>query len=171
MPRWYFLYVFLLLIAITISGCVPGLLGVESTAGVSDFRADESMAAGLQADSEGDNRAQDAIGPENQTSEKPEVPLFVLSEGEPDWDPGEVRPPLAETTALTKDQVQDLLIRLQALQPQEDDTEQARLPDEVVPPPQPGNEVELVFPPPANRVPGRWLCRRTPGCAALFARR
>ena len=153
MPRWYFLYVFLLLIAITISGCVPGLFGVESTAGASDFRADESMAAGLQADSEGDNRAQDAIGPENQTSEKPEVPLFVLSEGEPDWDPGEVRPPLADTTALTKDQVQDLLIRLPALQPQEDDTDQARLPDDVVPPPQPGNEVELVFPPPQTEVP------------------
>ena len=153
MPRWNFMYVFLLLIAITISGCVPGLLGVELTADASDFRADESMASGLQADSEGDNRAQDAIGAENQTSEKPEVPLFVLSEGEPDWDPGEVRPTLADTTALTQDQVQDLLIRLPALQPQEDDTEQARLPDDVVPPPQPGNEVELVFPPPQTEVP------------------
>ena len=75
-------------------------------------------------------------------------PPFALSEGQPDWDAGEARPPLAQTTPLTPEQVQTLLSRLPPVQEQEGDVEQVRLPDQILPPPRPGVEVELPFPPP-----------------------
>ena len=73
---------------------------------------------------------------------------FALSEGQPDWDGGAARPPLAQTTALTPEQMQNLLDRLPPFHAQEGDVEQARLPSELLPPPRPGTEVELPFPPP-----------------------
>lgn len=75
-------------------------------------------------------------------------PPFVLSEGQPAWDGGEARPPLAETTPLSADQLLQLLARLAPLHEDESDVEQFRLPDQSVPPPRPGSEVELPFPPP-----------------------
>ena len=75
-------------------------------------------------------------------------PPFALSEGRPDWDGGAARPPLAQTTPLTPEQVQTLLGRLPPVQAQEGDAEQVRLPDPILPPPRPGVEVELPFPPP-----------------------
>ena len=75
-------------------------------------------------------------------------PPFVLSEGGPDWDAGEARPPLAQTKPLTPEQVRTLLSRLPPVQEQEGDVEQVRLPHQVLPPPRPGVEVELPFPPP-----------------------
>ena len=75
-------------------------------------------------------------------------PPFALSEGQPDWDGGEALPPLAQTTPLTPEQLQALLGRLPPVQAQEGDVEQVRLPDQVLPPPRPGVEVELPFPPP-----------------------
>ena len=75
-------------------------------------------------------------------------PPFVLSEGGPDWDAGEARPPLAQTKPLTPEQVRTLLSRLPPVQEQEGDVEQVRLPHQVLPSPRPGVEVELPFPPP-----------------------
>ena len=80
-------------------------------------------------------------------------PPFALSEGQPDWDAGEARPPLAQTTPLTQEQIQSLLNRLPPFQADEGDVEQMRLPDEVLPPPRPGEEVELPFPPPQAEIP------------------
>ena len=80
-------------------------------------------------------------------------PPFALSEGQPDWDAGEARPPLAQTTPLTQLQIQSLLNRLPPFQVEEGDVEQMRLPDEVLPPPRPGEEVELPFPPPQAGIP------------------
>ena len=77
-----------------------------------------------------------------------EWPPFALSEGQPDWDAGEARPPLAQTTLLTPEQLQTLLGRLPPVQEQEGDVEQVRLPDQILPPPRPGVEGELPFPPP-----------------------
>ena len=85
---------------------------------------------------------------ESQTLEESDQPPFVLSEGQPDWDGSESRPPLAETTALSQEQVQNLLTRLPSLTADEGDVEPARLPDQSLPPPRPGVEVDLPFPPP-----------------------
>ncbi|MDE0139949.1 MAG: MG2 domain-containing protein [Caldilineaceae bacterium] len=80
-------------------------------------------------------------------------PPFSLGEGQPDWDPGEARPPLAETTPLTQQQIQALLTRLPPLHQEEGDVAQVRLPDQSLPPPRPGKEVELPFPPPQPESP------------------
>ncbi len=77
-----------------------------------------------------------------------ERPPFALSEGQPDWDGGVTRPPLAQTTLLTPEQLRTLLGRLPPVQEQEDDVEQVRLPDQILPPPRPGLALELPFPPP-----------------------
>ena len=81
-----------------------------------------------------------------QTFDDSVAPPFALSEGQPDWDGGAARPPLAQTTPLTPERIQALLARLPPLQDEEGDVEQARLPDDVLPPPRPGIEVELPFP-------------------------
>ena len=74
-------------------------------------------------------------------------PPFVLSEGQLGWDGGAARPPLAETTPLSTDRLLQLLARLDPLQEGESDTEQFRLPEQSLPPPRPGSEVESPFPP------------------------
>ena len=86
-------------------------------------------------------------------SDETESPPFALSEGQPDWDAGQARPPLAETTPLTQEQIQDLLTRLPSLQEEEADVTQVRLPDQSLPPPRPGQEVDLPFPPPPSESP------------------
>lgn len=80
-------------------------------------------------------------------------PPFALGEGQSDWDPGQARPPLAETTPLSQEQIQDLLGRLPPLQEEPGDVAQVRLPDQNLPPPRPGQEVELPFPPPKPSCP------------------
>ena len=80
-------------------------------------------------------------------------PPFALGEGQSDWDPGQARPPLAETTPLSQEQIQDLLGRLPPLQEEPGDVAQVRLPDQSLPPPRPGQEVELPFPPPDAELP------------------
>ncbi len=76
------------------------------------------------------------------------LPLpFALSEGQPGWDAAEARPPRAQTTDLTQAQLQSLLDRLPPIQTDESDVEQARLPEESLPPPRPGEEIALPFPP------------------------
>ncbi|MDE0076012.1 MAG: hypothetical protein OXO50_00745, partial [Caldilineaceae bacterium] len=50
-----------------------------------------------------------------------EWPPFALSEGRPDWDAGEARPPLAQTRPLTPEQLRTLLSRLPPVQEQEGD--------------------------------------------------
>ena len=82
-------------------------------------------------------------------------PPFVLSEGRLAWDGGEVRPPLAETTPLSADQLLQLLARLAPLHEEDSDVEQFSLPAQSLPPPRPGSEVALPFPPPhADSSPG-----------------
>ncbi len=91
---------------------------------------------------------------EEQTSEEYVSPPFALSEGQPGWDGGEARPHRAQATPLTQEQVQHLLERLPPVQAEEGDVEQVRLPDQGPPPPRPGVEVELPFPPPqTERLP------------------
>ena len=91
---------------------------------------------------------------EEQTSEEYVSPPFALSEGQPGWDGGAARPPRAQTTPLTQEQVRHLLERLPPVQAQEGDVEQVRLPEQGPPPPRPGVEVELPFPPPqSERLP------------------
>ncbi len=85
---------------------------------------------------------------EEQAFDESDSPPFALSEGQPDWDGGQARPPLAETTPLSQEQVQELLTRLPPVHEEEGDIEQVRLPDQSLPPPRPGEEVELPFPPP-----------------------
>ena len=77
-----------------------------------------------------------------------ERPPFTLSEGQPDWDGGAARPPRAQTTPLMPEQLRTLLGRLPPVQEQEGDVEQVRLPDQSLPPPRPGVEAALPFPPP-----------------------
>ena len=86
-------------------------------------------------------------GPEDDRSG---APPFVLSEGQLGWDGGDEQPPLAETTPMTADQIQQVLARLAPLQEDEGDALQFKLPDQSLPPPRPGSEVELSFPPPAS---------------------
>ena len=90
---------------------------------------------------------------EEQDSDESDSPPFALSEGQPDWDGSQARAPLAETTPLTQEQVQELLTRLPPVQEEEGDVEQVRLPDQSLPPPRPGEEVELPFPPPEAEPP------------------
>ncbi len=80
-------------------------------------------------------------------------PPFSLGEGQPDWDADQARPPLAETTPLSQQQIQALLTRLPPLRQEEGDVAQVRLPDQSLPPPRPGQEVELPFPPPQPESP------------------
>ena len=87
---------------------------------------------------------------EEQDSDESDSPPFALSEGQPDWDGGQARPPLAETTPLSQEQVQELLTRLPPLHEEEGDVERVRLPDQSLPPPRPGEEVQLTFPPPES---------------------
>ena len=75
---------------------------------------------------------------------------FALSEGEPGWDGAAERPARAHTTDLTASQLQGLLDRLPPIQAQESDVEQVRLPEESLPPPRPGEEIDLPFPPPQD---------------------
>ncbi|MEZ4833994.1 MAG: Ig-like domain-containing protein [Caldilineaceae bacterium] len=72
---------------------------------------------------------------------------FRLSEGQPDFDPNALDIPTAETTPLDADQLQAILNRLPAVQAEEEDQQEYRLPVESLPPPRPGNEVDLPFPP------------------------
>ena len=87
---------------------------------------------------------------EEQDSDESDSPPFALSEGQPDWDGGQARPPLAETTPLSQEQVQELLTRLPPVHGGEGDVERVRLPDQSLPPPRPGEEVQLTFPPPES---------------------
>ena len=87
---------------------------------------------------------------EEQDSDESDSPPFALSEGQPDWDGGQARPPLAETTPLSQEQVQELLTRLPPVHEGEGDVERVRLPDQSLPPPRPGEEVQLTFPPPES---------------------
>ena len=90
---------------------------------------------------------------DEQNFDEFDSPPFALSEGQPDWDGSQARAPLAETTPLTQEQVQELLTRLPPVQEEEGDVEQVRLPDQSLPPPRPGEEVELPFPPPEAESP------------------
>ncbi|MCY4409352.1 MAG: hypothetical protein OXC27_02720, partial [Caldilineaceae bacterium] len=100
------------------------------------------------ASEEDDSYAGDFFEEEEQYFDESESPPFVLSEGQPGWDGSQTRPPLAETTPLTSQQVQELLTRLPPVQAEEGDVEQVRLPGQSLPPPRPGEEVDLPFPPP-----------------------
>ena len=86
--------------------------------------------------------------PFEQESDEESSPPFALSEGQPGWEGGQARPPLAAATPLSPEQIQELLGRLPPLQEDERDIAQVRLPDQSLPPPRPGQEVELPFPPP-----------------------
>ena len=88
-----------------------------------------------------------------QDFDESDSPPFALSEGLPDWDGGQARPPLAETKPLSQEQIQQLLARLPPLHEEEGDVAQVRLPDQSLPPPRPGQEVELPFPPPQAESP------------------
>ena len=74
-------------------------------------------------------------------------PPFTLSEGQPGLDAAEARPPRAQTTDLAPAQLQNLLERLPPIQAVDSDIDQARLPQESLPPPRPGQEIALTFPP------------------------
>ncbi|MFZ1752101.1 MAG: alpha-2-macroglobulin family protein, partial [Caldilineaceae bacterium] len=72
---------------------------------------------------------------------------FQLSEGVAGYDPGSVQVPVAETTPLTEDELQALLVRLPAVQTEDGDVQEYALPSESLPPPRPGVEVDIPFPP------------------------
>ena len=93
------------------------------------------------------------FGDDEQNFDEFDSPPFTLSEGQPDLDGSQARAPLAETTPLTQEQVQELLTRLPPVRAEEGDVEQVRLPDQSLPPPRPGEEVELPFPPPEAEPP------------------
>ena len=130
-----------LLIAFTTLGCNantsegPALGGIGASAPI-----EEEHSVDVYVD-----EFSDLFDPE---FDETEFPPFKLSEGQPDWDAGQARPPLAETTPLTHEQIQDLLTRLPPLRVEESDVTQVRLPDQSLPPPRPGQEVALPFPPP-----------------------
>ncbi len=81
---------------------------------------------------------------------KEQAPPFVLSEGVPEYTPPE-RPPLAATTPLDREGLQQLLRRLPPLEVPAEDLQEYALPEETLPPPRPGQEVDLPFPPPEPR--------------------
>ncbi len=91
--------------------------------------------------------------PLEQEFDEEASPPFALSEGRRDWDGSQTRPPLAETTPLSPEQIQALLNRLPPFQEEEGDIAHVRLPDQSLPPPRPGQEVELPFPPPQAESP------------------
>ncbi len=72
---------------------------------------------------------------------------FQLSEGVAGYDPSGVQLPIADTTPLTVEELQALLVRLPAVQTETGDVQAYALPSESLPPPRPGVEVELPFPP------------------------
>ncbi len=106
------------------------------------------MSVAHVASEEDEFYAGDFFGEDEQRFDESESPPFVLSEGQPGWDGSQTRPPLAETTPLTSQQIQELLNRLPPVQAEEGDVEQVRLPGQSLPPPRPGEEVDLPFPPP-----------------------
>ena len=137
-----FLSIVLLLIALATLSCGQGSTDNRSDSdGVGGF----SPAAEIEV---ADFPIDEYFDDEWQSSDDSVAPPFALSEGQLDWDAGEARPPLAQVTALTQEQVQSLLNRLPPFHALEGDVEQARLPDELLPPPRPGTEEELPFPPP-----------------------
>lgn len=71
---------------------------------------------------------------------------FQLSEGVAGYDPGAVQIPVAETTPLTVEELQAILVRLPAVQTETGDVQEYALPSESLPPPRPGVEVDLPFP-------------------------
>ena len=75
---------------------------------------------------------------------------FRLSEGQPDFDPNAAAIPAAETTPLDAAELQAILNRLPAVQVETGDEQEYRLPVESLPPPLPGNAVDLAFPPSAE---------------------
>ena len=72
---------------------------------------------------------------------------FQLSEGVAGYDPGALQLPIADTTPLTAEELQAVLVRLPAVQTQAGDVQEYALPSESLPPPRPGVEVEIPFPP------------------------
>ena len=91
--------------------------------------------------------------PFEQEFDEENSPPFALSEGQPDQDGGQARPPLAATTPLAPEEIQALLSRLPPLHEEEADIALVRLPDRSLPPPRPGQEVALPFPPPRAESP------------------
>ncbi len=100
-----------------------------------------------------DLQTDEFFDPFEQEFDQETSPPFELSEGQSDWDGGRARPPLAAATLLSPEQIQALLGRLPPLQEDEGDIAQVRLPDQSLPPPRPGREVELPFPPPRAQTP------------------
>ena len=72
---------------------------------------------------------------------------FALSEGVAGYDPGGAQLPVAETRPLTPEELQAVLVRLPAVQTEEGDVQEYALPSESLPPPRPGTEIEVPFPP------------------------
>ena len=140
MSKYFPLYLLPLLLAFTIIGCNantsegPALEGISVSAPV-----EEEPYVDVYID-----EFSDLFDPQFDEAESPP---FELSEGQPDWDAGQARPPLAETTPLSTEQIQALLNRLPPMQEAEDDVSQVRLPDQSLPPPRPGQKVDLPFPP------------------------
>ena len=95
-----------------------------------------------------DVQTDEFFDPFEQESDEQDSPPFALSEGQPEWDGGQARPPLAAAKPLAPEQIQALLSRLPPIQEEASDIAQVRLPDQSLPPPRPGQEVELPFPPP-----------------------
>lgn len=104
---------------------------------------------GCGGDMSVDDTSVDDISSEvvDQTVDESDLLPFALSEGQPD-DVEDVRPPLAATSALSQEQLQTLLSHLPALQVEEGDVQEYRLPAQSLPPPRPGQEVTLPFPQP-----------------------
>ena len=72
---------------------------------------------------------------------------FQLSEGVAGYDPGALQLPRPETTPLTAEELQAVLVRLPAVQTEAGDAQEYALPSESLPPPRPGVEVDIPFPP------------------------
>ncbi len=87
-----------------------------------------------------------AVSSQEPTSPDEGLP-FLLSEGEPEFDPSAVQIAVAETQPLSADELQAVINRLPAVQSVITDTQDYRLPEDVLPPPRPGTEVDLAFPP------------------------
>ncbi len=139
-PR-HFLSIVPIVIALTTLSCTSSR-SVDMPRPVSS-----GMSVAHVASEEDDFFAGDFFDEEEQYFDESDSPPFVLSEGQPGWDGSQTRPPLAETTPLTSQQIQELLTRLPPVQAEEGDVEQVRLPGQSLPPPRPGEEVDLPFPP------------------------
>ena len=137
-----------------LSGCLSAEL--RRNAGHHDLDSLDLPACGApsaatpdkEAPSAPEESGADGADGDSQAAAPPVLPLFTLSEERAEREPGETRPPLAQATPLTHQQIQGLLTRLPSLQAQEGDIEQTRLPDDLLPPPRPGEAVDLPFPPP-----------------------